>query len=281
MAKRSFEGSGRPGCPVVDIRTGAAAAASAVPVVCERIRFYRKRLGLEGKALAAALGVTGNAVSNWEAGRSRPDLALIPRLCQVLGVSPSELFDMAPPARVFSPEEEDLVLQYRALGPGSRFAVRTLVQNLNAARAEEGRPAVVRLPLVDRALAAGTGDPTELEENSTPILLYASRLTERASYVFSVNGDSMEPAYRDGDLVLVQAVPDGPDLQPGEVGAFVCGNEQFIKVFREEGLESLNPAYPFMNFSNTSETVYLIGRVLGKLAPGDIAALRDLPSARD
>ena len=41
------------------------------------------------------------------------------------------------------------------------------------------------------------------------------------------------------------------------------------------------PAYPFMNFSNTSETVYLIGRVLGKLAPGDIAALRDLPSARD
>ncbi len=244
--------------------------------MCERIRFYRKQLGMEGKALAAALGVTGNAVSNWEAGRARPDLSLIPRLCEVLGISPSQLFDTAPAGRLFSAEEEELVLQYRALSPGSRYAVRTLVANLNAARAAEGRPAVIRLPLVDRSLAAGTGDPTELEENSTPVFLYASRLTERASYVFTVNGDSMEPAYRNNDLVLVQAIPDGPDLQVGEVGAFVRGNEQFIKVFREDGLESLNPAYPFMNFENTSETVYIIGRVIGKLKPEDIADVTDL-----
>ncbi len=73
----------------------------------------------------------------------------------------------------------------------------------------------------------------------------------------------MEPEYRDGDLVLVQAIPEGPELQHGETGAFIKGNEQFIKVYEEKGLRSLNPNYPFMNFSDTDETVCLIGRVIG------------------
>ena len=61
----------------------------------------------------------------------------------------------------------------------------------------------------------------------------------------------------------MQAIPEGPELQHGETGAFIKGNEQFIKVYEEKGLRSLNPNYPFMNFSDTDETVYLIGRVIG------------------
>ena len=33
---------------------------------------------MEQKALAKAIGVTGNAISNWENGRARPDVNLIP-----------------------------------------------------------------------------------------------------------------------------------------------------------------------------------------------------------
>ena len=53
---------------------------AGLPAVCGRIRSLRERLGMEQKVLAARLGVTANAVSNWENGRSRPDLNLLPAL---------------------------------------------------------------------------------------------------------------------------------------------------------------------------------------------------------
>ena len=75
----------------------------------------------------------------------------------------------------------------------------------------------------------------------------------------------MEPDYHNGDLVLVERIPDAPSLSPGEIGAFIVGNETYIKRYEEDGLHSLNPAYPTMHFDEEA-SVYLIGRVLGILA---------------
>ena len=43
--------------------------------------------------LAETLGVTAQAVSKWETKTNSPDIALIPRIAQVLGVSIDELFE--------------------------------------------------------------------------------------------------------------------------------------------------------------------------------------------
>lgn len=59
-----------------------------------RIREYRIKKGLSQPQLAALLGVTKNAVTNWEAGASRPDIASIPALCTHLGISADTFFDM-------------------------------------------------------------------------------------------------------------------------------------------------------------------------------------------
>ena len=277
MSRRSFDLSKQKDFAVIDRNTGNEVQKSSIPVICDRIRYYRERLGMERKALAAALGVTGNAISNWENGRTRPDINLIPHICAALSVSPYQLFDMTAPQPEFSAEEVDLVRHYRELTPGNRRAVRVLTANLRDAQLADTCPDIVVLRCVERALAAGVGDPSELEENSTPIYLYSSAAARRADYVFHVNGDSMEPKYRNNDMVLVQAIPDGPDLQYGEVGAFIVGNEQFIKVYEADGLRSLNPAYPFMDFANTDETVYIIGRVVGTLDPeAGIAAEADV-----
>ena len=107
------------------------------------------------------------------------------------------------------------------------------------------------------------------------IFIYTDRINVRANCVFTVNGDSMEPAYHNGDLVLVERIPDGPDLAEGETGAFIVGNETYIKDFYEDGLHSLNPKYPVMTFHG-EEAVYLIGRVLGILDPSAIAAETDV-----
>lgn len=51
------------------------------------IRSLRLRQGMTQLALAERLGVIGKAVSKWECGGGAPDIALLPALAEVLGVS--------------------------------------------------------------------------------------------------------------------------------------------------------------------------------------------------
>ena len=70
-------------------------------------------------------------------------------------------------------------------------------------------------------------------------------------------------------------IPDAPDLQYGEIGAFIVGNETYIKQYEKDGLHSLNRLYGVMRFSD-QDSVYLIGRVIGTLGPESIAAQADI-----
>ena len=51
----------------------------------------RREHGLTQKALADTLGVTDKAVSKWERGLSYPDIVILPKLAEVLGVSEGEI----------------------------------------------------------------------------------------------------------------------------------------------------------------------------------------------
>lgn len=53
----------------------------------DRIRVYRKARELSQPQLAAMLGITKNSITNWETGVSRPELSMIPKLCQALGIT--------------------------------------------------------------------------------------------------------------------------------------------------------------------------------------------------
>ncbi|MBR2823093.1 MAG: helix-turn-helix transcriptional regulator [Clostridia bacterium] len=60
------------------------------------IRDYRKKKGLSQEQLGAVAHVKKNAVSAWEAGRSRPDMAIIPELCRRLDLPLYEFFGLPP-----------------------------------------------------------------------------------------------------------------------------------------------------------------------------------------
>ena len=275
MPRRSIERPTKGSGNVIDMKTGKAVERPALPVLCERIRFYRERAGMEQKTLAKLIGVTGNAVSNWENGRGRPDINLLPDICRALNVTMYDLFDMEDPGIRYSAGEQIFLDQYKQLSPGHRMAIDQMVDTLLKVQIAESVPLIRRLTFYQKSLAAGVGDPSEIDDEGQPIFLYASREVDRADCVFTVNGDSMEPEYHNGDMVLVSRIPDAPDLQLGEVGAFIVGNETYIKVYREEGLESLNPKYPIMHFHD-AESVYLIGRVTGILDPKQVASAQDV-----
>ncbi len=57
----------------------------------KRIATHRRRLGLTQDALAELLGVTAQAVSKWENDQSCPDIATLPKLAEIFGVTTDEL----------------------------------------------------------------------------------------------------------------------------------------------------------------------------------------------
>ena len=275
MPKRVFDRSTSYESRVIDMHTGKPVPAETKPMICDRIRHYREGLGMEQKALAAMVGVTANAVSNWERGRARPDVNLLPNICEALQITLYQLYGLDDPSVKYTTMEDAFMENYRQLTPGHQYTVRAMAQNLLQVQQTEGRLKIHKLTRFEHQLAAGIGDPNEFEDSGTPIYVYDDSLTCRADCVFTVNGDSMEPDYPDGCMVLVKRISDSGELTPGDIGAFMIDNETYIKEYREDGLHSLNPKYDVMRFSD-EESVYLIGRVIGVLDPENIATEADV-----
>lgn len=248
------------------MRPDGAVALRNIQTVGRRIKFYRKRSGLEQKDIARRLGITPNAVSNWENGRTRPDLSILPELCGILSITLYELYGLDAPHAGYTEQEQQLLSDYRALSDGHRLAVERLIESLKAAEQAAACPDITVLTLCSKQLAAGFDGGAEFDDTGEPVYLYTSERIRQADLVFPVSGNSMEPQYHDGDLVLVQRYPGCPALQYGETGAFIIGNSTYIKVYEKDGLHSLNRSYPTMTFSE-DDSVYLIGRVLGILDP--------------
>ena len=75
----------------------------------KRIAALRREKGLKQDDLAQMLEVSPQAVSKWENDQSCPDIALLPKLAQILGVSVDELLSgkqEMQPAVTLVPEEQ-------------------------------------------------------------------------------------------------------------------------------------------------------------------------------
>ena len=272
MAQRSRDHAKKVTANVIDMETGKRAEVTSVPVICANIRRHRLQMELEQKQLAALIGVSKNSIGNWETGRSRPDISMIPEICRVFHISPAALLGIEEERPDFNSEEQRLVERYRGLTPGHKYTVRTLVDSLHEVQAaERRRPQLYPIPFYEKPLAAGIGDPTEYEGKSHTIYLHDAPELRQADCLYKVNGDSMEPDFYDGDLVFVERITDTLRLKPGEIGAFIVGNELYIKQYERDGLHSLNDDYPVMKFKGSDTNVYLLGRVLGVVDPDLIA----------
>ena len=70
----------------------------------KRIAYHRKRLGLTQDALAEKLGITAQAVSKWENDLSCPDIAIIPQLAAIFGITTDALLGRQEEEKVFEAE---------------------------------------------------------------------------------------------------------------------------------------------------------------------------------
>lgn len=73
----------------------------------KRIMEHRKRMGLTQDQLAEKLGITAQAISKWENDLSCPDIAMLPKLAEIFGISTDALLGMEPREQVHQAEVVD------------------------------------------------------------------------------------------------------------------------------------------------------------------------------
>ena len=83
--------------------------------------------------------------------------------------------------------------------------------------------------------------------------------TRKADFALTIIGDSMEPIYKDGEIVLVK---EQPSVDIGETGIFVANGSGYIKQNGGDRLISLNPEYDDITFCE-GDTVSCVGKVIG------------------
>lgn len=236
----------------------------------ELIRRQRRAKKMNQEELGALVRVGKNAVGAWEAGRSRPDVGSVPVICEALDLSLEEFFGIpeSEDRDGINPEERSLLLhRYGALNTYNRQVILRQMSVLREMQEDERRPRkVIRLFRNELAVSAGPGEVLEAARGEE-VFLFADETTEQADEIIRVNGDSMEPTYSDGDLVMIRHTAS---IRPGEIGVFICGDTGYIKEYQQDGLHSHNPAYATITFTG-SDGVRCIGKVLAKVRKEDWA----------
>ena len=191
-------------------------------MIAKNIKRLRLCAGYSQEQLARKLKISQGAISQWEKGKTIPDTHTLLQMAQIFGVSLDEFTDDSPQ------RDLDGVVSMRRMS----------------------------VPIVGE-IACGV--PITAQEN---IDGYAD-LPEgvRADFALRCKGDSMNPTFFDGDLVLIR---QQPDVEDGQIAAVGINGEATLKHVYKRGnsllLTADNPKFPPI-VGNGEIVIY--GRAIG------------------
>lgn len=233
----------------------------------EKLKSARQAAGLTQYETAQQLGVSNTTYCGYEIGRRQPDIPKLRQLAILLDVSLDQLLETGTPGGA-TPEELAQVRKYRLLDVHGREMVDTVLDKeyqrmtLRETTERENRGRITYINCYDLAVSAGAGEPWVDNAYKTRLEIPGGLVPDRAHFCVRVNGSSMEPAYRDGDIVFVERVESC--VNEGEIGIFFLNGDGYIKRLGRGVLISLNPAYEPISLHDY-DSLRCQGRVLGKL----------------
>lgn len=245
-----------------------------------RIKEKRLELGLTQPQLAQLLGVSKGSIGNYECDVSAPNEKILIKLFDILKCDANFLYqDSLVPSDPFTldADEKNIITQYRTLDDHGREIIRSNL-TIEAKRIKQLQEAEAKRKAASRATqskntpmrsirnsvyreSAGTGVLLGGGDAWETITIPDTHETKKADYTLTVSGNSMEPVYYDGDIVLVQQIEQ---VRLGEIGIFIINNEGYIKKFGGDRLISLNAEYSDILFTN-NDYIKFCGRVIGRV----------------
>ena len=220
---------------------------------------HRKEHKLKQSQLADRLTsydifVKPNTVSAWESGLSLPSSKQLLAICEILNIYDiyTEFIGTNPdnPFRNLNKEGIDKVMEYTSLLEKSGDYKTAEIIPINVIRERK---------VYFAAVSAGNGSFLDGEDYE----MHASAdIPEKADFGVHVSGDSMEPVYKDGELIWIEQTSS---LEDGETGIFYLDGNAYVKKFQNNKkgayLVSLNKKYAPMPITENSSFM-IFGRVL-------------------
>ena len=158
----------------------------------KRIAMLRRQKGLKQEDLANELDVSPQAVSKWENDQTCPDISLLPKLAQLLGVSVDELL---------SGKKEDLPQTVQILPPEERKDLKDMMLRIVVDSADGDHVRVnIPMALVQVALDMGMEMP-QVSGNAALKGIDLAQIMELVRQ--GAVGNLIEVDSSDGDIVRI------------------------------------------------------------------------------
>lgn len=237
-----------------------------------RLKARREQLGITQPQLAEMLGVSKGAIGNYETDANSPKATILFKVFDVLKCDANYLFQdemgNSYPMKV-SYDEYESIKKYRNLDDHGKELVNFTLDKETERIEKYGKLGEASRPVTAfpmrlisyyfKNASAGTGQLVIDNLPDKDIEIPDKPEYRNVSYAIGVNGSSMEPAFQDGDILLVEATRE---IEVGDIGIFQINNECFVKKLGEKELISLNKDYKNIPLDETAAT---LGKVIGKL----------------
>lgn len=220
----------------------------------ELLRNARIAKGFKQKDVAYRLGIKDNTLSNWETGRTEPDMDTFLELCDIYGIDAakalSDAYGGASSANKNTPSLSDEALKiahdYSDLDQPGKNVVKVVIseegKRVQAERLrrqqkelwsddedESGDHSDPRLiPLYFVPAAAGLASPAFGEDFE--YIEIGGDVPAHADFAVKIDGDSMEPYIMDGSTAYVNREP----LENGDVGLFFVDGDMLCKQYYKD-----------------------------------------------
>lgn len=200
--------------------------------VGKRLSELRAAYGMTLTELTRRLRLFGiildrSTIGKWESGMSTPNAYQLIAISKLFHVSSIDFFTLNTPGNVLNEEGIKKLESYKSdLIASGRYRPKqiSIVAGI----------CYRKMPISTMPVSAGVGawlDTEAFEYVDVP----ENTIPQGAEFGLRISGDSMEPVYRDNQIVWVQLCET---LLPGEVGIMIYDGEGYIKVYSEQEPES-------------------------------------------
>ncbi|EGL46903.1 XRE family transcriptional regulator [Streptococcus dysgalactiae] len=220
-----------------------------------RLKQRRENQNLSQVEIANILEINRSSYSSWESGRAKPNQKNLTALATLLEV----------PVTYFE-SEYNIVNNYLQLSPNNQVKAEEYVEELLLSEQTSNvTPLFSVQVLADVQLSAGLGEGF-FDEFETETV-YSDEEQYGYDIAAWIEGDSMEPVYKSGEVALIRS--NGFDYD-GAVYALSWKDSVYIKkLYRDEDgfrMVSLNKDYP-EKFIPYEDEPRIVGLVVGHFMP--------------
>lgn len=251
-------------------------------IISARIKYLRNRDRLTQTELAEKIGVVSNTIAKWEAGLLKPSRDKVNKMAKVFNATADFILGNVDSEKTIEvSENQELLETLHNVAHELDVDLWDMVDAIKESKQSEDPEGYkdvfkdvtdnfINVPVVQLTACAGSGTgyaDVHFDVIGTyPIdksVLLGHSWRNNGYKIITIEGDSMEPRFMDGDVVLLSI---DEEVRSGDI-VVVCWDYRFyIRGFFSKDksvvLRSLNPKYKDIEIDSEDERFGVVGKVI-------------------